>query len=447
MWTSWLAIVWNSSEYPLTSKRHRAFLTVLPSLTVATGLGVAQAGSGAASPPNPPLSVALLLVTLAPLVGTGVIRKAIPGIDYILISIASMLVAMGSVTLFMLATGERGDDAFYSTIVTRHGIFVLVGYIALIAGALSSHGIDRVIKYPFSLLGIALLMTLLTIGFGESVNGARLWLQFGPVRFQPSEVTKLFIATFVAIFLYERRHLVAANWRMGAVDAPPLPYLMPLAAAMVGAAGVLVFQNDLGMAALVVLGAFASVVTVISSRGTIVLATGVVLIAIAGSFRMVSRVRDRFAGWLDPWQDPAGRGFQFVQADYSLAAGGLSGTGSGLAATTVPEVHTDLIMIGAGSQLGLLGSVGLLALTSLFVCRCVLASLQARNGFSGLLALTITALIGIQIILIGGGTLRVLPLTGLTFPLVSYGGSSMVVTLFALGLIAGIGSARTDNAP
>ena len=170
-----------------------------------------------------------------------------------------MLTAIGTTTLHSLSLMEGADGAFYQAIAVRHGFFVGAGFLALIAGGVVSRHLDQIRSYPFTLLGIALVLTAATFVFGQTVNGARLWLRIGPVQFQPSEVARLLLAGFVAIYLYDHRHLVVAPWRVGSFDLPPAPYLLPLAGAVLAAVAVLVFQNDLGMAALVVLGAFASV--------------------------------------------------------------------------------------------------------------------------------------------------------------------------------------------
>jgi cell division protein FtsW (lipid II flippase) len=242
----------------------------------------------------------------------------------------------------------------------------------------------------------------------------------------------------MASYLYDRRHLTAGPWRVRGVDLPPAPYLLPLIGAVLCAVAILLLQNDLGMAALVVLGAFATVAGIVTSTSSIGAAGAFLLVAAASSFTASPRVRDRVAGWLDPWRDPAGSGFQFVQADYSLASGGLLGHGGAVPALSVPEIHTDFVLVGVGSQFGWLGSLAVLVLAGILVSRCALIALRASDGFRSLLAFSLTALTGIQVVLIAGGTLRVLPLTGLTFPLLSYGGTSMVVTMFALGIITGL---------
>jgi rod shape determining protein RodA len=201
-------------------------------------------------------------------------------------------------------------------------------------------------------------------------------------------------------------------------------------------------QNDLGMAALVVLGAFASVASVLTLKSSLGSAGAILIVAAAAAFAASPRVRERVVAWLEPWSDPGGRGFQFVQAEFGLSAGGIVGQGAATSAARVPEVHTDFILVAIATQWGWVGAVAVLALASVIICRCVAAALRATDGFCSLLALGIAALLGIQVLLICGGTLRVLPLTGLTLPLVSSGGTSIVSTLFALGLVSGIGAAR-----
>ena len=182
-----------------------------------------------------------------------------------------MLTAIGTTTLHSLSLMGGADGAFYQAIAIRHGYFVCAGFLALIAGAVLSRHLDQIRRYPFTLLAIAFMLTVATVIFGRTVNGARLWLAVGPVQFQPSEVARLLLAGFAAAYLYDRRHLVVAPWRIGSFDLPPAPYLLPPAGAVLAAVAVLVFQNDLGMAALVVLGTYALVASVLSSKSSLAL--------------------------------------------------------------------------------------------------------------------------------------------------------------------------------
>ncbi|MDF3037307.1 MAG: cell cycle protein [Thermomicrobiales bacterium] len=412
----------------------------LPSLTLVAGIGATATSAASIAPPDGRIVFALAMAAVAPIAAMAVLGIVAPRVDFVLVAVVGMLVAIGLSALYRLSLAPGIDGAFYSAIVTRHALFVAAGFLALAAGVLAERGIDRARRYPFTLLAAAIALTVSTVIFGETVNGARLWLDAGPLRFQPSEVARFLIAMFVAVYLYERRHLLTAPWNVRGLDLPPAPYLLPLAVAVVIAVSVLIFQNDLGMAALVVLGAGATVVSVVRSRAAVLIVILLLSGGLAGAYLAVPRVRDRVFGWLEPWQDPAGRGFQFVQADFSLAAGGFQGDGGALSAGSVPEVHTDLVLIAVSSQFGVLIGAAVLALVAVLVCRCMIAGLRAGDGFRALVAIGLAVLIAIQVILITGGSLRVLPLTGLTFPLVSYGGTSMIVTQFALGIVLGIGA-------
>jgi cell division protein FtsW (lipid II flippase) len=417
----------------------------LPSLTLVAGIGATATSAASIAPPDGRIVFALAMAAVAPIAAMAVLGIVAPRVDFVLVAVVGMLVAIGLSALYRLSLAPGIDGAFYSAIVTRHALFVAAGFLALAAGVLAERGIDRARRYPFTLLSAAIALTVSTVIFGETINGARLWLDAGPLRFQPSEVARFLIAMFVAVYLYERRHLLTAPWNVRGLDLPPAPYLLPLAVAVVIAVGVLIFQNDLGMAALVVIGAGATVVSVVRSRAAVLIVILLLSGGLAGAYLAVPRVRDRVLGWLEPWQDPAGRGFQFVQADFSLAAGNLVGDGRAFSAGNVPEVHTDLVLIAVSSQFGVLIGAAVLALVAVLVCRCMIAGLRAGDGFRALVAIGLAVLIAIQVILITGGSLRVLPLTGLTFPLVSYGGTSMIVTQFALGIVLGIGASSRSG--
>jgi cell division protein FtsW (lipid II flippase) len=419
-------------------------LLLVPPAILGAGVLLARIGASAVVPLGEMTRVALVAAAAAPCVAALVMVFVAPGLDLMLVCCAGTLAALGTATLFSLATSPGDDAVFYLSIVTRHGFFVAGGSVAMIVGAIISRRLDTIARYPFTLLVAAFLATAVTILLGDSVNGARLWLHVGPIRFQPSEIARLLLAAFIAIYLYERRHLVAAPWRIGTLDLPPAPYLVPLVGAVAVAAGVLALQNDLGMAALIVFGAYGAVAATVNSRSTVLLATAVIAMGAAAAGLAIPRIHARVLGWLDPWLDPGGRGFQFVQADYHLAAGGVVGARAGTTVTRVPEVQTDFILAAIGHQFGIVVAVATLALLATLICRCALAAIRAPDRLGSLLVLSITTLLGVQTLLIVGGTLRVLPLTGLTLPLVSYGGTSMVATFFALGVILGIGA---RNAP
>lgn len=420
-------------------------LVLLPAATLLVGVGLQVAAGDGTAPGGQMARIAIASALTAPFMAIVLLWHLADGFDLVLVAAAAMVTSVGTVALIGLAEVPGPGQPFYREIVARHGMFIGVGFAALVAGALAARRIETATRLPYTMLVGAFLLTGVTIVMGDAVNGARLWLDIGPLRFQPSEVARLLLVVFMAIYLHERRHLLAASWRVRSLDLPPAPYLIPVAGAVLGAAAVLVFQNDLGMAALLVLGAFATVAGVIRSRGSVALAVVLLGVAALGAYAGVPRVRARVAGWLGPWENPLGTGFQFVQADYSLASSGMLGVGNGSSAVRVPEVHTDFILIGLGSQFGLMGTLAILGLTAIVILRCAINATRAPHGFGALLSVSLAALLGIQVILIVGGTLRVLPLTGLTFPLLSYGGTSMVMTLFAIGIIVGLGSEGRDR--
>jgi cell division protein FtsW (lipid II flippase) len=416
------------------------FMAFLPTLTVACGLGMIAVGRGTTRDLQPEVWLALSAAAIAPLGAAIALRIALPGGDVGLVATAGMLAAIGSVMLFLLASAPGGNQDFYLSVAVRHGTLVGVGFVALLLGAAAAGRIGDLIRYPLTLLVVAMALTAITAVFGSTVNGAKLWLQLGPLRFQPSEIGRLLLAVFVGVYLYERRHVIAAPWRVWTLDLPPAPYLVPLVAAVSASVAVLVVQNDLGMSALIAAGALAAASAVLQSRMAVALALTAVAASGTLSYALVPRVSDRVAAWLDPWTDPSARGFQFVQAEFSLAAGGLAGWTPNTSAASVPEVHTDMMLIAVGSHLGWLGAVAVLALGIVLLCRSMLAAFRCRSGVGPFVALSITALLGIQFLLIVGGSLRLVPLTGLTIPIVSYGGTSMLMTLFAIGVIIRIGA-------
>lgn len=391
------------------------------------------------------LQLAIAAAAAAPLVVALVLCKLPANYDFSLVATAAVLTSLGMSLQFAFATEASADREFYSSIATRHGFFVGAGFAAMLAGVLVAKHIERIARYPYTTLLAALSLVSATVVFGDTVSGARLWLQAGPVRFQPSEVARLLLTMFLATYLYDRRHLIGAAWRVGTLDLPPAPYLLPLAGAVLSAVLVLILQSDLGMAALIVLGAFALVSAALRSRLATALAALLIGAAALAAFLIVPRFQARVDGWLDPWARPFGGGFQFIQAEYALSTGRFVGTGVTSPAIRVPEVHTDFVLVGIASEFGIPVAAAVLALSGALVARCAMNALRASDGFASLLAVALTTLLGLQMLLIAGGTLRLLPLTGVTFPLVSYGGTSMVVTLFSLGIILGVGATRSPQ--
>ena len=327
-------------------------------------------------------------------------------------------------------------------------LLIALGVIATLALAVRSDAWLRLYKYTWAAAGIGLLA--LTFVFGTDVNGARLTLSIGPISGQPSELLKVILVVFLAGYLSENRSLLAEeSTRLGPIRLPPIPYLAPMVAMWAIALGIVVVQRDLG-AALLFFALFLALLYVATGRGAYV-AGGLVLF-VAGSwvlYNLFGHVQQRVDNWLDPWRDPQGAGFQTVQALYAFARGGILGDGLGGGLPTiggrlpVPAVHTDYPLAALGEELGLIGLLAILGLYLVVVTRGLRIAAAAHDDFRAILAAGLSLVIGIQAFIIAAGNLKLIPLTGITLPLISYGGSS----LLANALVAGLLLALSDRGP
>jgi cell division protein FtsW (lipid II flippase) len=307
----------------------------------------------------------------------------------------------------------------------------------------------RLYKYTWAAAGLVLLV--LTFIFGSEVNGSRLTLELGPISGQPSELLKVILVVFFAGYLAENRVLLAdARVRLaGPISVPPLRYLAPIAAMLTLALGIVVIQRDLG-AALLFYAVFLGLLFLATGR-LIDVVLGLLLFAagFAALAAVFPHVQDRIAIWLDPWADPLGTGYQLVQALHAFARGGLVGTGLGAGLPEIagrlpiPAVHTDFPLAAIGEELGMAGVVAVLAAYLVIVERGLRIAAASRDDFRALLAAGLALVVGLQAAIIAGGNLKLIPLTGITLPFVSYGGSS----LLANALVVGILLALSDRGP
>ncbi len=426
----------------------RAQLLLLPVLVGLLGVLHASANADAKLAPRFELAVTLIALA-APLLAWLVMASLWRGIDVLLLGVTAMLTNLSLVQLHASAREVTSNSDFFEALATRQAIFIAVGYVAFaIGGAVAQH-LEVFGNFPYTIAIGGLLLTATTILLGTAVNGARLWLELGPLRFQPGELSRLLLTTFIAIYLFGKRHHLARPWRVAGMAMPAAPHLVPLAVGVLIAIAVLALQNDLGMAASIGLVAACYAAGAMWSRVGLALATGAVILATSFAYAVVPRVRSRTDLWLDPWSDPTFGGYQFVQAEFALAGGGISGAPSMESVARVPEFQTDFVLVALGARFGAAVAVAVLCLIAVLVLRCGVLALRARSELAKYVGIGIALMLGIQTILIVGGTLRLLPLTGLTVPLVSYGGTSIVVTLFALGVVIGLGAAprRRTMAP
>ncbi len=314
-----------------------------------------------------------------------------------------------------------------------------------------SRDLDR---YRYLLLagGIILLLLPLVPHFGLNIYGARLWVHIGSIRFQPIEVAKLLLCIFFASYFAEKRELLSIpTARLGnrlVLDPRPL---VPIALAWIFAIGVMSLEHDIGFSALL-FTLFIGMLWVTTGR-TGYLVLGVVLFAGGAYFagKYLSQTHIRVEDWINPWRLANGSGAQLVQSWYSLGTGGIGGTGLGLGAGAylITFANSDFIFAVIGEEMGLLGSTMVVVAFLLMVGAGLRIAQAARSEFAKLTAVGLTMIVGFQAFFIIGGVVRILPLTGITLPFVSYGGSALIANYVLIALLMRIsdeGGAATDAA-
>jgi len=364
-------------------------------------------------------------------------RYAVPFADPYLLPIAGLLTAIGLTEIYRL----NPTDAF------RQGIWIVVA-VALFAATLFflRHDYRRLerYKYLFGVSAIALLLLPILPLLGLTVNGARLWVHVGSLRFQPGELAKIMLIIFLAAYMREKREVLAQG-RLK--DWGPLLVIWVLAIL------VLLETRDLG-GGLLYFGIFLAMLYVATARIAYVAGgLGLFLVGAVGVWKVTPHVQDRVTIWLHPWttnkvycptsghldlrQDC--QSYQLVKSLYSIGYGGYGGTGLGKGTVAnlngkqiIPDLNTDFIYSALAQELGLIGAAALLLVYMIFVLRGMRIALLAEDGFSKLVAAGLTFGFALQTFIIVGGILRLIPLTGITLPFVSYGGSSVVANFLLL---------------
>jgi cell division protein FtsW (lipid II flippase) len=366
-----------------------------------------------------------------------VVRRTVPYADGGLLPLAALMTAIGLTTITRLEPADGGRQALWVFI----GVCVFAATLVLLR---HDYRVLESYRYLFGVAAVALLLLPSLPGIGERVNGVRLWVHIGPLQFQPGELAKIFLIVFLAGYLREKREVIAQG---------RLKDLGPLLAIWGAAMLVIVQTNDLG-SALLNFGIFLAMLYVATGRALYV-GAGIVLFVGGSAFLYtgLGHVRERVTIWLHPWTDERvycalnGKlefrqdcaSYQLVKSLYSIANGGFGGTGIGEGTFTstdgtqlIPYLRTDFIYSAIAQELGLVGAAGLLLLYMLFVVRGMRIALRAEDGFSKLLATGLTFGFALQTFIIVGGVLRVVPLTGITLPFVSYGGTSIVANFLLL---------------
>jgi len=402
-------------------------LLLLTCLITASAYGLTSLGRASALPADivPFLTIVVVLLLTAHVV----VRRLAPLADGLLLPLVALLNGLGYAMIARLDPKLADSQSAWTFL----GLVGFTGTLALVRDVrkLAPY------RYTLALLGVGLLMLPLVPGLGVEINGARIWLRAGPFSIQPGEFAKVVLAGFLAGYLVDKRELLSISTRrLGPLHLPDVKHFGPLLLAWGVALFVMIAQRDLG-SSLLFFTLFVVMVYIATGRAAYVV-TGAGLFAIGAtvSYQLFGHVQNRVAIWIDPFEEPKGAGFQIVEAAFALADGGLTGTGLGQGTPgKVPFAVTDMIFAAIGEELGLLGATAVLVTFLLFVGAGFRVAAEAKSTFEKLLAAGLTSLLGFQAFVIIGGVLRVLPLTGVTLPFVSYGGSSLISNYIILALL------------
>ena len=365
-----------------------------------------------------------------------VLRMTLPHADPYLFALVAVLACFGLVMLYRLDEDLAREQAQWFVVG-------LIFFTATIVALRKDHRVLERYRYSIALAGIVLL---LLPRLGNPVNGAYLSFDMGPIAFQPAELAKIAIVIFLASYLRDTRQvLVVGARRFAGITFPPLKHLGPLLAVW-GTAMVLLFViQDLG-SSVMFFGAFLALVYVATNRiGFVVIGLGLFALGARVLYAIRPTIENRVEAWLNPFgplYDQTGGSYQIAQSIFSQADGGLFGQGFGQAIIQLgdappilPAAHTDFIYSVIVNELGLLGGIAVLLVYLLIVERGFKTAMIATDSFSKLLATGLTAVLALQVFVIVGGVTKLIPLTGVTLPFVSYGGSSIVANFILLALL------------
>jgi cell division protein FtsW (lipid II flippase) len=437
---------------------HETMLLALTGVALVAGwasLASQRAGSMTLGDPAMPVIYMAILFTIhLAFVLTG--RR----MDQILLPVAGML---GGLSLLLMARLPQ-DLAGLSLGSLDLGLAALqlfwltmaLTVLAVLAIAVRNDNWLREYKYTWAAVGIGLLLLVFVLPPTSSdTTGPRLSLRIGPITGQPSELLKVILVVFLAGYLAENRTLLArTSTKIGPISLPPLPYLLPMVAMWGVALAVVIVQRDLG-AALLFFTVFLTLLYVATRRfAYVVLGMAMFLAGATILYQLFPHVRVRVDIWLDPWADPLGSGYQVIRALYAFGRGGILGTGlgAGLPGVTdtpgdLPAIHTDFVFAALAEELGMLGGLAIVALYAVIAERGLRIAARAADDFRALLATGLTLVIVLQAALIIGGNLKLVPLTGITLPFVSYGGSSLLANAIIIGLLLALSDRGVEPPP
>ncbi len=419
-------------------------LFLLAGVALVFTIGYVQLGNAVAVP-----FIGFLGVFAAMHVG---LRMWAPNADPILLPVAAFLTTVGAMELAAIDRLQvQANPSWKALAPLQAGWLAVAAAAFLLTVYVFRAGLGRAwrVRYTLALLGLVAMVAPLFPVIGSTVNGARLWLKFGPISFQPAEATKVLLVLFLAAYLSERRELLGlATRRVGPLLLPDIRYLAPLLGIIGLALLIFVRQNDLG-SSLLFFVAFMAILWIASGKAYYPV-MGIILFAIGVwiALHAFGHVAVRFDAWLHPYADPEKSGYQILQGQYALAEGGLSGqglAGANAQPNLIPFAWTDLILAAIGHSMGLAGILAVVMAFIVLLTRCFFIALRSRSDLHALAAAGFGIVLGVQAALIAGGVTRVLPLTGVTLPFVSYGGSSLLSNFVILGCLVAISNAETTT--
>ena len=402
-----------------------------------------------ANGPKLPPNVAILLAWVFGLylVAHLAVRRFAPAADGTLLPLAAMLNGIGFVMIARLAGAGRD----YPQQARVQSVWVAIGIVVFVVTLIVVRDVRIFERYRYMalLLGILFMLLPLFPVIGQSRGGGRLWVGIGPLSIEPSEIAKVLLVGFFAAYLADKRELLTeGRIRIGRYFIPSPRDLGPLLLAWGMSLLVLAYEQDIGTS-LLFFGVFAAMLYMTTRRAAYLV--GTLLLLVVGAivaYKAFGHVRVRVENWTNPWPNAADAGRQPVQGWYALGSGGIAGTGLGLGQPwQVPLASTDYMFSSIGEELGLVGSIGVIALFLLFVGSAYRIAVDTVRPFAKLFAAGIATIIGLQSFLIIGGVTRVIPLTGISLPFVSYGGSSLVANFALLAILMRMSDDSVRAAP
>lgn len=390
-------------------------------------------------------NVALSLGTLAVPVGLFVafaaahvaVRILAPDADPVILPVVFLLSGLGIAFVTRLAPDLADNQVLW--------LFISVA--AMIATLFFVRNLDKLADYKYTLGLVGVILLILPMIIGTEKNGSKLWLTFGSFSFQPGELAKILIVLFLAFYLASNREALSVTaHRVGPFRIPRFRMLLPLFIMWGISLLIVIFERDLGSALLFFMY-FVVMLYVATGRWSYVfIAIGLLVIGFFFCYHFFSHVKIRVDIWLDPWTDAQNSGYQIVQSLYSIADGDLVGTGIGKGMPTlIPFVESDFLFSAIAEEMGLLGASAVIILYMLFCVRGFATAARAKSDSSAFAAVGLTTVIGFQAFLIIAGVTKLLPLTGVTLPFMSQGGSSLLSSFIIVGLLLRAGDEGTGR--